>query len=107
MREEARLEIHATVTGPYFVDGEIDFFGEIDGNAYVRPRGVFNLYGVVIGDLYVQPGAIVTIHGQVTGCVENGGESVTIYGRVGGIVNLNRERPAVVGFSATIGVSGQ
>ena len=100
------MEIHATVIGPYFVDDEIDLFGEIDGNAYVRPRGNLNLYGAVTGDLYVQPGGVATIHGSVSGFVENEGANVTVYGRVGGIRNHNRDCPTVVGYSATIGRGG-
>ncbi|MBV9828325.1 MAG: hypothetical protein JO001_22050 [Alphaproteobacteria bacterium] len=97
------MEVHDKVVGPYFVDVEVDFFGEIDGNAYVRPHGILNLYGVLTGDLHVQAGGCATIHGIVTGFVENAGASVEVYGRVGGIHNHDRKYPTIVGYSAAIG----
>lgn len=97
------MEIHDTVTGPYFVDDELDFFGAINGNVYVRPRGILNLYGVVSGDLYVQAGAIATIYGSVKGFVENAGARLAVYGRVGGIRNHDLGCPTIVGYSAVIG----
>lgn len=80
---------HGKIEGNIRVEGNLDLYGMVTGNAFVAPGGALELHGMVCQDLILAEGSVVNLYGTVSASVYNRGGDLHVYGSIGG--SLHRQ----------------
>ena len=70
--------LRGTVSGPLFVEHDLDVQGTIAGDAVVRSACRLYVRGAITGNLTLEPGSSAIIYGTVNGRVRKRGGTLVI-----------------------------